>query len=144
LSAGLTIARPIDEVFEYVADYRHVPEVMEGVRSWRPLGRQARGKGARYRVELDAAHLTLNAVLRITAWEPPRAIAWTAESAPVKNEGKWHFSPGQDGTDVELAVAYDPPGGIFGDFVARGVERLLEGRIRNALEGMKRAIERAA
>src|SRR5207302_2302686 len=141
LSASVRIGRPPTAVFDWVADHRHVQQVMEGVREWRPIGRQATGVGARYRVEVDAVVVPLRAVLEIVEWERPRAIGWTTESSPVSNGGRWTFRRVKGGTEVELKVSYDPPAGAVGNFLASRVEGIVEERVLEALQKMRRKLE---
>jgi uncharacterized membrane protein len=132
------VPRSPEEVFDWVADYRHVPEVMDGVSSWRPLGKQSEGVGARYRVELGGLSILLRATLVIVEWERPTAIGWSSESSPVGNSGRWTFRPAAHGaTRVELAISYRPPAGAVGNFLAGRVESVLHDRIVKALDRMR-------
>jgi uncharacterized membrane protein len=59
---------------------------------------------------------------RIVADEPGKRIAWrSVEGAELPNAGEVSFSPshGDWGTEVRLTWRFDPPGGMFGDLVAR-------------------------
>ena len=114
---------------------------MEGVRQWRPIGKQATGVGARYLVEVDAVVVPLRAVLEIVEWERPRAIGWTTERSPVSNGGRWTFRTVKGGTEVELSVSYDPPAGAVGNFLAARVEGIVEERVLEALQKMRRKLE---
>jgi uncharacterized membrane protein len=115
---------------------------MAGIRDWRPLGKQAEGVGARYQVELGELPITLRARLVIVEWTRPEAIAWTTEASPVTNRGRWTFRPHKGGTEVELAVTYQPPGGGLGNMLASGIEGIVQGRILAALDRMKEELER--
>jgi uncharacterized membrane protein len=117
---------------------------MAGITDWRPLGAQAEGTGARYQVELSALPLPvpLRARLVIIEWERPLAIAWKMEASPVTNRGRWTFKPWKGGTEVELALTYQPPAGGLGNIVAIGIEGLFRGRIVDALDLMKEKLER--
>ena len=129
-------------MFDWVADYRNVPRVMKGISQWRPVGGQAEGAGARYQVELGELPVPLRARLVIVEWKRPQAIAWATESSPVSNRGRWTFHPHQGGTEVELAVTYQPPGGGVGNIVAMGIEGIVRNRILAALDRMKEELER--
>jgi uncharacterized membrane protein len=128
-------------VFDWVADYRNVPRVMEGISEWRPIGEQAEGVGARYQVELGKLPIPLRARLVIVEWKRPQAIAWATESSPVDNRGRWTFEPRKRGTEVELAVNYQPPAGGLGNIVAMGIEGMVRNRIGAALDRMKEQLE---
>jgi uncharacterized membrane protein len=54
--------------------------------------------------------------------EPDRLIAWrSAEGAEVPNAGSVRFetAPGDQGTEVTVALEYDPPGGKLGALLAK-------------------------
>jgi len=54
--------------------------------------------------------------------EPGVLIAWRSrEGADVRNAGSVRFAaaPGDEGTEVTVALEYDPPGGKLGVFVAK-------------------------
>ena len=143
VAARIHIKRHPGEVFDWVADYHHVPSVMDGVNGWRPLGAQSEGIGARYRVELSGLASSVGATLVITEWDRPDSIGWASESSPVANQGRWTFKPARDGTDVQLAVRYEPPAGAIGNFLAARVEGVIEGRVKVALRRMKDRLESA-
>jgi uncharacterized membrane protein len=115
---------------------------MAGISDWRPLGEQAEGVGARYQVELGELPIPLRARLVIIEWKRPEAIAWTTEASPVTNRGRWTFQPHKGGTEVELAVTYQPPAGGLGNIVASGIEGIVRSRIITALDRMKEKLER--
>ena len=95
-----------------------------------------------YQVELGELGIPLRARLVIVEWKRPEAIGWTTESSPVVNRGRWSFRPKAGGTEVELAVTYQPPAGGLGNIVASGIEGVVRGRIVDALDRMKEELER--
>jgi uncharacterized membrane protein len=115
---------------------------MAGISEWRPLGKQAEGVGARYQVALGELPIPLRARLVIVEWKAPEAIAWATESGPVTNQGRWSFGGRDGGTEVELAVTYQPPAGGLGNIVASGIEGIVRSRIVAALGRMKEELER--
>ena len=115
---------------------------MAGISDWRPVAAQAEGVGAVYQVELGELPIPLRARLVIVEWKRPEAIGWATESSPVANRGSWLFRPRAGGTEVELAVTYQPPAGGLGNIVASGIEGVVRGRIVAALDRMKEALER--
>lgn len=126
-----------------MADYRHVPVVMEGIKRWRPIGERSEGPGARYRVELSGLVRPLGATLVITSWDRPEEIGWASEASPVANQGRWTFKRAGSGTEVELAVRYQPPAGPIGNFLAARVEGVVRDRVKVALGRMKVRLEKA-
>ena len=137
------IARPPAEVFAWVAAPEHVPQVLEGVDRWEPLGEPARGVGARFDVSMRALGLPLENVLVLDRWEEPRAIRWRSESGLVAQSGGWRFEPRGAGTEVTLTIGYEPPGGALGGLLADRVDGLVRERLERALARMKRLLEGA-
>jgi uncharacterized membrane protein len=140
-SAGITIASPPEAVFDWVADYRHVAEVLEGVERWDPLQRETRGRGARFDVSMTALGLPLENVLVLDRWEEPSCIGWRSESGLLRQSGRWDFRPRGEGTEVSLSIGYVPPLGVVGQLVAGEVDTVVRDRLQHALEEMKRILE---
>jgi uncharacterized membrane protein len=115
---------------------------MAGISDWRPVGAKAEGVGAVYQVELGELPIPLRARLVIDEWKRPQTIGWATEASPVSNRGRWLFRPRAGGTEVELAVTYQPPAGGLGNILASGIEGMVRGRIVAALDRMKEELER--
>lgn len=139
-SAEVHIDRPPQAVFEWVADHRNVPSVLEGIGRWQPLGR-ATGEGARFDVEMRALGVPLENVLVLDSWRPPRGLSWRSESGPIAQRGGWRFQAKEGGTDVRLEIAYQPPGGALGGLLAGAVDSTVRRRLERALERMKEILE---
>jgi ribosome-associated toxin RatA of RatAB toxin-antitoxin module len=128
-------------VFDFVADYRRVPGLLDGVNRWEPIGRKARGVGARYRVEVGALRVPLRGVLAITEWNEPLAIGWTAEQPRILLQGRWTFVRRPGGVEAKLKITYELPVALLGNLLAGPIEALLARRIEAALLKMKAQIE---
>jgi ribosome-associated toxin RatA of RatAB toxin-antitoxin module len=129
-----------EAAFDFVADHRHVKQVLEGVTRWRPLGRST-GVGARFDVEMSLFSLPIGGILRIDTWDRPHRIGWVSESGPIEQRGGWRFTKHPDGVEIELAIAYRPPGGVVGDVLAGGLESRVRARLRQALERIRERLE---
>jgi len=79
-SARVLVDCTPERAFGWVADYRNVPRVLEGVSRWQPLGPRTSGAGARFDVEMSDHGLPLENVLVLDRWEEPQAISWRSES----------------------------------------------------------------
>ena len=143
-SAEVSIRRPPQAVFDWVADYRHVAQVLEGVDRWEPMQRETRGAGARFDVSMTALGFPLENVLVLDRWEEPHSIGWRSESGPIQQSGRWDLRPDGEGTLVSLSIGYVPPLGLVGRLVAGEVDGLVRGRLQRALDAMKRILEEEA
>jgi uncharacterized membrane protein len=140
-SARTFVHRPAADVFDFIADYRNVPAVLEGVSRWEPVGRSTRGPGARYRVDMRTFGIPLSATLRLDAWRRPRLISWVSEDGLIRQSGGWTFTPREDGTELELRMAYEPPAAALGNLVAGRVEGVVRRRLETALGRIKSRLE---
>jgi uncharacterized membrane protein len=140
-SASVGIAADPETVFEWVADYRHVAQALEGVERWEPLDHQTQGRGARFSVSMNALGFPLESELVLDVWEQPSAIGWRSESGLIEQTGRWDFQGGPDGTEVTLTISYVPPLGVVGQLVAGEVDALVRARLERALAAIKQALE---
>lgn len=135
----VTINRPRPEVYAFWRDFSNLPIIMDNVdridvvdttRSHWTVKAPA-GKT----VEWDAI---------VTADEPDRLIAWeTIEGADVRSTGRIEFldaAPGR-GTMVRATIAYDPPGGIIGEWIAKLFQREPNVQARRDLRRLKQYLE---
>jgi ribosome-associated toxin RatA of RatAB toxin-antitoxin module len=130
------IAAEPEEAFDWIADYRNVPRVLEGVSRWEPLTRKKSGVGARFDVEMRTLGVPLTSQLELTEWDPPHRIAWSSRGGLIDQQGAWNIEPERGGTAVELTIDYTPPAAAIGNLLAGPVERLARGRLQKALDRM--------
>jgi uncharacterized membrane protein len=143
-SARTVIARNPAAVFAWVADYRNVPTVLEGVERWEPLGRRTTGEGARFAVTMRVFGQELEDVLVLDTWDEPWAIGWRSASGSGGHSGDWRFRPRVDGTEVTLTISYRVPGGVLGGLVAGPLVGALRTRLEQALDRMRVSLETAS
>lgn len=140
-SAAVDVKVSPDKAFDYFADYRHVPLILDGVTRWEPVGAKSRGVGALYNVEMNAMGLPLSNVLRLDRWRRPREIGWTSKSGLIKQEGGFTFTKADGGVRIELRIAYEPPAAAVGMFVAQRVDGMVRRRLEKALERVRETLE---
>jgi len=141
-SASTRIAAPPETVFDFVADYRNVPKVLEGITRWDPLEpEQAQRRGARYDVEMRTFGIPLANRLVLEAWERPRRIGWRSESGLIAQHGSWTFTANSGGTTVTLRIGYEPPLAAFGNLLAGRADAVVRRRLERALAAMKSRLE---
>jgi len=111
----IQINAPIEQVFEYLANYENFPQFMRNVRSveTRPDGRShwvVAGPAAT-KVEFESYVIDL---------VPNELIAWsTVEGSPVRHTGSIRLQPSDDGARVHIRMSYTPPAGVLGHAVAK-------------------------
>jgi ligand-binding SRPBCC domain-containing protein len=140
-SADVVVKCAPERAFDYFADHRHVAAVLDGVKKWEPIGAKTRGIGARYDVEMEVLGFPIRSVLRLDRWRRPREIGWVSEAGPVKQEGRFEFTPTADGVRIVLSIAYVPPASILGAAVAGPLDRVVRSRLQTALEHIREKLE---
>lgn len=137
---AITINRPRHEVYSFWRNLENLAEFMEHVESVRvngPDGKShwvAKGPGGR-RMEWDAE--IINEI-------PGQLIGWRSlEGSEVANAGSVTFSDAAAGrgTEVRVALQYNPPGGAVGAFVAKLFGEEPSSQIRNDLKRLRTRLE---
>jgi uncharacterized membrane protein len=135
----VTIARPRDEIYDFWRDFSNLALVMENVERVDTIDRKrshwvVKAPGGR-RVEWDSV---------VTDDDPGRLIAWqSVEGADVTSSGRIEFldaAPGR-GTMVRATIAYDPPAGVVGEWIAKILQREPNVQARRDLRRLKQYLE---
>lgn len=144
IHASTRIKVPVAEVFAFAADYRNATTLVQGLKSFEPIGRKTTGKGARFAASFEMAAKHYDYTLAISVYEPGRAIGW----APASGGGHslvWRFEPDgpdEDATQVDFELGYQPPSGVAGALFGFTLDSLLRSRARATAATLKRQLER--
>ncbi len=140
IKRNVTCNAPLAVAFEYVADYRNIPDWMFGVQQIEPVGAADRGSGAMFEVTV---HLGVRLHNRIQAveWEPDRLIGMDAVGGPDFRSRWWFAADGQDRTTITADVRYTLPGGLAGRAMGRIVQPVVGQAVNHASHSLVRNIE---
>jgi uncharacterized membrane protein len=135
----VTINRPRQELYAYWRDFANLATFMENIESItvqddRHSHWVVKAPGGKT-VEWDAV---------VTEDRPGELIAWqSAEGGDVANSGRVEFKDAQGtrGTLVTALIAYDPPGGILGEIIAKLFQREPALQARRELRRFKQLME---
>lgn len=94
----IVIARPVAEVFDFVADERNEPKYNPHMDSAEKLTQGAIGKGTRFRATTTSMGRPVDMVLETTVYERPSRIANTTVMSSAEILGELTFEPEADGT----------------------------------------------
>jgi uncharacterized membrane protein len=135
----VTINRPRQEVYAFWRDFANLARVMENVERIDTLD----GMRSHWVVKGPAGKIVeWDSV--VTEDQPGRLIAWrSTEEADVDNRGQVEFfdaAPGR-GTMVRATIAYDPPAGIIGEWIAKFLQREPNVQARRDLRRLKQFLE---
>lgn len=136
---SVTIAAPPGELYARFCDFDHLAAFMDGVRGVEP------GPDGTWIWTLAGpAGSTVRAVTRVVSDRPGVEIAWrSVPGSPIDTEGKIAFrpAPGGRGTEVSAIVAYRPPAGRVGHWIARAFRRDPRSQGRHELKRLKMLVE---
>ena len=127
------IARPPEEVFDYLVDVSNLPSWQSGVRS-------ARREGERIHESRHLLGRELTTTLAIDEEERPRLFAIRALDSPVPFSVRHQLEPnGAGGT--RLSVVGEGDAGLLPGFAAGMMARRAEKQFRKDFERLKRLLE---
>jgi uncharacterized membrane protein len=111
----ITIDRPVEEVFDLLADPHAYPDFTDSVASVKELGD---GRIQKTMIGPAGAEFTLTE--RITRREPNEFLAKRSEpDSPMQYAIRMWFIPEDDSrTKVQIQATYNPPGGVLGHAAA--------------------------
>jgi diacylglycerol O-acyltransferase / wax synthase len=136
----MILAAP-EAIFRRISDPGEFPALLCGVARWELLEGAGPAKGARYLVLLRIGSAEAGGVVRITEYEPPRAIGWSSERG-VQQRGRVELTSKGAGTEVAVELDFEVPGiRPIAWAVEHVVSRQIERRLRASLMGLRRRIE---
>jgi uncharacterized membrane protein len=135
----VTINKPREEVYAFYRNFPNLTAVMDNVESI-----TMKGEDTAHWVVKAPAGKTVEWDAIVTEDQPGRLIAWkSAEGADVDNSGRVEFldaAPGR-GTIVRATIAYDPPGGVIGEWIAKFLQKEPNVQVRRDLRRLKQYLE---
>lgn len=135
---AVTIRRPARDLYDFWREQENLVQIMENVAAIERLD------GDRYRWTVKApAGREVSWVAAITKDEPGAALDWKSEGgADVANSGRITFTEaGERGTVVRATIAYEPPAGVVGQFIAKLFQREPRIQSRRDLHRFKQLME---
>jgi uncharacterized protein YndB with AHSA1/START domain len=144
IESEITVGRPADEVFAYIARAEDLPRYVTEFETVTQDGGGEPGLGTRYSYKMGRG---AQGTFEWTKFDPPTRLAWEgpavkAGPGSMQPAGRWEISPVGDGSRVKLVMA-PTPGGLFkllAPFMAAGMRKGNE----KALERLKQQLESAA
>ena len=135
---SVTIARPVADVFAFVADGLNGPLWRSGVLDVEHVS--GSGVGALYRQGLKGpGGRRVAADYEVTAYEPDRRIAFKAVAGPVRPTGEYRFAAAGVGTALTFSLSAEL-GGLQKLLLGGAVQRTMEAEV-GATEALKTLLE---
>lgn len=131
-------ARP-EEVFTELQDPQKLCELISQVESIAPGSR----KGSWEVIFTGPAGLPLRFEVELIDLVPNRHVAWRSrEGGRIEMEGTLHLSAREDsGTDIDLELHYNPPGGMLGEALATLLGAGVESGLKEDIPRIQRTLQ---
>jgi carbon monoxide dehydrogenase subunit G len=137
----ILIHRPVEEVFDFVADERNEPRYNARMRRAEKITEGPIGLGTRYRAEVVSVGRSVPMVIEFTGYERPRRLASKTTMSSMDIRYTLTFEPLPEGTRMRWSGDVEPRGilKLMGPLVAwmgrrqelriwTSLKRFLEGR----------------
>jgi uncharacterized membrane protein len=135
----VTINRPREEIYAFWRNFSNLAQVLENV-----VSIENQGPDRSHWVVKAPGGRTVEWDSQVVEDQPGELIAWVSEEgADIGNSGKVEFfdaAPGR-GTMVRATIAYDPPFGAFGEWIAKIMQREPNLQARRDLRRLKQFLE---
>jgi uncharacterized protein YndB with AHSA1/START domain len=142
IEGHIVIDRPVEEVFDFVADERNEPRYNPRMRRAEKISEGSIGVGTRYRAEMASMGRGVPMVIEVTDYERPRRLASTTHISSMDIQYTLTFEPVPEGTRMRWSGDLAPHGilKVMGPVVAlmgrrqeqriwTGLKHLLEGQV---------------
>lgn len=110
----VTVAAPVDQVWELWNNFENFPRFMSHLREVRKVD-----EGMSHWVAVGPAGVPVEWDAIITDWVPNQFIAWESlDGSAVDTTGRVSFRPTDGGTEIDVELCYEPPAGALGHALA--------------------------
>ncbi|WP_158608026.1 SRPBCC family protein [Nocardia panacis] len=141
VEVGATARAAIEAAFEYVDDYRHVPDWMFGVKHFTPLGAQTSGVGARFDTALNLGPTTLHLQGEVVEWARDAVVTLRVRKG-IEGTLRFTFQPlDAEATRIDAVVDYKVPGGLAGLALDRVLRAFIGPAVRHTERNLRERIE---
>lgn len=139
IEGEIVIARPVEEVFDFVADQRNEPRYNPDMPRSEMVTEGPIGIGTRFQAEMTTRSGPLKMLIEITAYERPRLLATRTSTSGNDTVGMLTFEPAGGGTRMRWSWDVEPPwvfrfAGPLVGFLGRRQERAIWTTLKRYLE----------
>ncbi len=139
IEGEIIIHRPVEEVFDFVADERNEPRYNPHMLSVELTSAGPIGLGSRFRAELKTGRRTMQMTIEFTGFDRPRRLASSTHSSMMDTVGALTFDLTAKGTRMRWSWDVHPRGAlrlmpVIVRLVGRRQERHIWGNLKRLLE----------
>jgi uncharacterized membrane protein len=137
---SIVVAVPVEAVFQYVADYTHALEWMDGMSEFAPIGSSRYGLGARVRAVGRMLGAPVAMTLEVVEFVENERLVSVSEGL-VRSVSTWSFEAADGGTRVTFRGEYRLSGLLMVPFADSILKREVAGHISRSLRNLKERLE---
>jgi carbon monoxide dehydrogenase subunit G len=134
-SRSTDIAKPPEAVFPYLFEEDKVPQWTTGLDGYQRLDSGPLGAGSKFRERLEVSGQKIDAVLELTAYDPPGRAEVRTEIRGVDVEFTYELAPNGGGTRLTQSVEASG-GGLKGRVLIPMIQPYLERKIEADLAAL--------
>jgi len=138
----ITIHRPIDDVFNFVADYHNNVKWQTGVITAEFTSPGSIRVGTTYKYDAAFMGRKMETTGELTVYDPPKKIAWKSTSGPFPMSGSTNFESVGEGTLVTDIIEAEP-GGFF-KLAGPLLAKQMESQTGNDMKKLKENLEKGS
>ncbi len=112
IEGEITIGRPVEVVFDYVADQTNEPQYNPNMVRAEKVTAGPVGKGTRFRSAVRSAGRTAEMLIELSGYDRPRLLASTTTMKQMDIEYTLMFDPVAEGTRMRWSGGVRPKGGL--------------------------------
>lgn len=140
IEGEIVIGRPVDVVFDYVADQTNEPQYNPSMVRAEKVGAEPIGRGTRFRSAVRSGGRTAEMLIEFTGYDRPSSLASTTTMNQVDIEYLLRFEPVAAGTRMRWSGRVRPKGALrlLGPLIVwlgRRQEQRIWRSMKNHLEG---------
>jgi uncharacterized protein YndB with AHSA1/START domain len=140
IEGEIVIDRPVEEVFDVVADERNEPRYNPRMRRAEKISEGPIGVGTRFRAETASTGRAIPMVIEVTDYERPRRLASATHMSSMDIQYTLTFEPVPEGTRMRWSGELAPRGifkvmSLLVAFVGRRQEQRIWTGLKHFLEG---------
>ena len=140
IEGEIVIGRPVEEVFDFVADERNEPRYNGQMRLAEKISEGPIGLGTQYRAEVVSGRQVVPMVIEVTGFERPRMLASTTRMSAMDVRYALTFDPVSQGTRMRWVGDVQPKGMLrlmapVVGWMGRRQERRIWTSLKHLLEG---------
>lgn len=130
IKQSATVSVPAAVAFDYVDNYRHVPDWMFGISKFEPVGDRDQGLGAVFDASIKLGPKTLHIRTEVTEHVPGERIALTSIKGLESTVLFTVVPKGESASELTMAIGYKLPSGIAGKALGKIIDTILHPGMR--------------